>query len=115
MSIINPYIKVNSGGIPRLEAMSVDSSSGLVYTFRSHRFLNMPYVGLLIFKLPTVSTTLTAGSVYFTTNGGNKVQVYDNYGEALSGTSTTITKGGVFLGWYSDGELLILTGLSATS
>jgi hypothetical protein len=75
----------------------------------------MPYSGLLIFKLPAVSTTLTAGSVYFTTNGGNKVQVYDGFGDALSGTSTTFTKGGVFLGWYSDGELLLLTGLSATA
>ena len=115
MAFINPFIKVNAGGIPRLEATSVDSTSGLVYDFKAHKFLNYPYAGLLLFKLPTVSTSLTSGSVYFTSNGGNKVQVFDSHGVAVPGNSTTISLGGVFLGWYSDGKLQLLTGLSETA
>ena len=70
MAYINPFIKVNQGGIPRLEAISVDTTSGSIYKFKEHRFLNFPYAGLIIFKLPKVATP-TAGNVYFTTGDSN--------------------------------------------
>lgn len=112
MVYINPYIKVNAGGIPRLEATGVTSSDNLVYTFKSHRFLNYPYVGLLIFKLPATTATSTAGTVYFNTSGGNKVQVYDNTGTAVVSNNAKLIQGGVFIGWYDNGELMLLTGLA---
>ena len=110
MANINPFIKVNAGGIPRLEAINVDSSSGLVYTFKPHRFLNYPYAGLILFKLPYVSTTLTEGDVYFTSDGVSKVKVFDRKGDALSGESAVLGAGGIFIGWYADGVLQLLTG-----
>lgn len=112
MVFINPYIKVNAGGIPRLEATNVSSSDNLTYTFKSHRFLNYPYSGLLLFKLPATTATSSAGLVYFTTDGGNRVQVYDNTGAAVSSTNAKLILGGIFLGWYSNGELNLLTGLA---
>ena len=111
MDYINPFIKVNAGGIPRLEALSVDSTNGLVYNFKAHRFLNYPYAGLLIFKLPAVTTAATSGNVYFTSNGGNKVQVLDYSGAAIPATNTNISAGGIFIGWYADNTLQLLTGL----
>lgn len=112
MDNINPFIKVNAGGIPRLEAINVTTTEGLVYTFKPHRFLNYPYAGLILFKLPAATSPLTDGSVYFTSDGGNKVQVFDSHGVAIPGNSATISLGGVFLGWYADGNLQLLTGLN---
>lgn len=113
MAYINPYIKVNAGGIPRLEAIALDvNGQDVTYRFRPHRFLNYPYAGLLIFKLPANSTTTLTGNVYF--NSGepgttyNQSQVYDYKGEAVVANKAALVTGGVFIGWYSDGKLLIL-------
>lgn len=112
MDYINPFIKVNAGGIPRLEALSVDSTAGLVYTFKKHRFLQYPYAGLLIFKLPKVTTTATAGNVYFNSGvGTSNVQVFNYSGSALDGENESLAAGGVFLGWYADGVVQLLTGV----
>lgn len=111
MAFINPYIKVNAGGIPRLEARNTptaDSSNNLTYDFQQHRFLNYPYVGLLIFKLPVVTAATSAGNVYFTTGSTNNVQVYDKAGTAIASTNTSLAAGGIFVGWYSDSKLLLL-------
>lgn len=111
MAFINPFIKVNAGGIPRLEARNTptaDSSNNLTYDFQQHRFLNYPYVGLLIFKLPAVTVATTAGNVYFTTGSSNTTQVYDKAGTAIESTNTTLAAGGIFIGWYSDSKLQIL-------
>ena len=111
MAYINPFIKVNAGGIPRLEARNtptVDSSNNLTYDFYAHRFLNFPYTGLIIFKLPAVTAPGAAGEVFFTTNSSNSIQVNTKAGEALASNNTALVAGGVFIGWYSDSKLLIL-------
>lgn len=111
MAYINPFIKVNAGGIPRLEARNTptaDANNNLTYDFYPHRFLSYPYAGLIIFKLPNVTAPAGAGEVFFTTGGSNNVQVYDKAGIALTSNNTDLIPGGVFLGWYSDGKLLLL-------
>lgn len=111
MAYINPFITVNKNGIPRLEAINipvVDSSNNLTYDFNRHRFLDLPYVGLIIFKLPKVTAATTAGNVYFTSGGSNQTQVYDQTGTALVSTNALLASGGVFIGWYSDNKLLLL-------
>lgn len=108
---INPFIKVNAGGIPRLEARNTptaDASNNLTYDFYPHRFLGFPYSGLLIFKLPSVTTPSAAGVVYFTSGGTNQTQLYDFSGNAVDSNNAELVKGGVFIGWYSDGKLLFL-------
>ena len=68
MAYINPFIKVNAGGIPRLEARNTptaDASNNLTYDFYEHRFLNYPYAGIIIFKLPAV-TAPAAACITFT-------------------------------------------------
>ena len=115
MAYINPFIKVNAGGIPRLSAINtptVEADNSLTYDFHFHRFLNYPYAGLLIFKLPAVTAASTAGDVYFTSGGENKIQVFNYAGEAVASTNAGLAKGGVFIGWYSNGQLLILNGLA---
>lgn len=113
MAMINPFIKVNAGGIPRLQAESTSiSGNDVTYDFHSHRFLNYPYVGLIIFKLPAITAPGAAGNVYFTTGGQSNIQVYNHSGEAVVSTNAGLVSGGVFVGWYSDGKLLILTGLA---
>lgn len=110
MAFINPYIKVNAGGIPRLEARNTptaDSSNNLTYDFQQHRFLKLPYTGLLIFKLPAVTAATSSGLVYFN-SGNSNIQVYDKVGTALSSTNATLALGGVFIGWYCDNKLLLL-------
>lgn len=114
MAFINPFIKVNAGGIPRLEARNTPvaaSDNSLTYDFNPHRFTGYSYAGLLIFKLPAVTAATAAGSVYFTTDGTNKTQVYDYAGAAVASNSATLAAGGVFIGWYSDGKLLLLTNV----
>lgn len=111
MAFINPYIKVNAGGIPRLEARNTptaDTSNNLTYDFQQHRFLSLPYVGLLVFKLPAVTVATAAGAVYFTTAGSNTIQVYDKAGNAVASNSATLAAGGIFIGWYSDSKLHLL-------
>ena len=111
MAYINPFIKVNAGGIPRLEARNTptaDASSNLIYDFYEHRFLNYPYAGIIIFKLPAVTAPAAAGDVYFTTGGTNSAQVFNKAGATLASNDTSLVAGGVFIGWYSEGKLLLL-------
>ena len=111
MAYINPFIKVNAGGIPRLEARNVpaaDASNNLTYDFYPHRFLDYPYAGLIIFKLPAVTAPGAAGNVYFTSGGSNSTQVFNRHGVAVPSNSANLVGGGVFIGWYSEGKLLIL-------
>ena len=111
MAYINPFIKVNAGGIPRLEARNIptaDVSNNLTYDFYEHRFLNYPYAGIIIFKLPAVTTPAAAGNVYFTTGGSSAAQVFNKAGATLASNDTSLVAGGVFIGWYSEGKLLLL-------
>ena len=111
MAYINPFIKVNAGGIPRLEARNTptaDASNNLTYDFYEHRFLNYPYAGIIIFKLPAVTAPAAAGTVYFTTGGSSAAQVFNKAGATLASNDTSIVAGGVFIGWDSGGKLLLL-------
>ena len=111
MAYINPFIKVNAGGIPRLEARNTptaDASNNLTYDFYEHRFLNYPYAGIIIFKLPAVTAPATAGNIYFTTGGTNAIQVFNKSGDVLASNNAGFVVGGVFIGWYSEGKLLLL-------
>lgn len=111
MAYINPFIKVNAGGIPRLEARNVpeyDSNYDVTYDFLPHRFLNYPYSGLIIFKLPSITQPPDEGSVFFTSGGQNKTQVFNGSGIGVKSNNGTLALGGVFIGWYSDNKLLIL-------
>ena len=111
MAYINPFIKVNAGGIPRLVARNtpiVDTSNNLTYDFHEHRFLNYPYAGIIIFKLPAVTAPAAAGNVYFTTGGSSTAQVFNKAGATLASNDTSLVAGGVFIGWYSEGKLLLL-------
>ena len=111
MAYINPFIKVNAGGIPRLEARNTpvaDASNNLTYDFYEHRFLNYPYAGIIIFKLPAVTAPAAAGSIYFTTGGSNAAQVFNKAGAVLASNDASLVAGGVLIGWYSDGKLLLL-------
>ena len=111
MAYISPFIKVNAGGIPRLEARNTpvaDTSNNLTYDFHEHRFLNYPYAGIIIFKLPAVTAPAAAGNVYFTTGGANSTQVFNKAGAVLASNDASLVAGGVFIGWYSEGKLLLL-------
>ena len=111
MAYINPFIKVNAGGIPRLEARNTptaDASNNLTYDFYEHRFLNYPYAGIIIFKLPAVTAPATAGNIYFTTGGTNAIQVFNKSGDVLASNNAGFVAGGVFIGLYSEGKLLLL-------
>ena len=111
MAYISPFIKVNAGGIPRLEARNIptaDTSNNLTYDFYEHRFLNYPYAGIIIFKLPAVTAPAAAGNVYFTTGGSNATQVFNKAGAVLASNDASLVAGGVFIGWYSESKLLLL-------
>ena len=111
MAYISSFITVNAGGIPRLEARNTpiaDTSNNLTYDFHEHRFLNYPYAGIIIFKLPAVTTPAAAGNVYFTTGGTSAAQVFDKAGAVLASNNASLVAGGVFIGWYSEGKLLLL-------
>lgn len=111
MAYINPFIKVNQGGIPRLEARNTpvaDANNNLTYDFYPHRFLNYPYAGIIIFRLPAVTAPAAAGSVYFTSGGSNSTQVFARSGAVLPSNSANLVAGGTFIGWYSEGKLLLL-------
>lgn len=112
MAYINPFIRVNAGGIPRLEAISVDKVTNITYKFKEHKFLNYPYAGLLIIKLPAVSSPPSGGNVYFTSGDNNSNVLVKNYaGTNLTTDNTTLVTGGIFVGWYEDGELKLLTNV----
>ena len=105
MAYVNPFIKVNAGGIPRFAAKNTTvTGNDVTFDFNNHRFLNYPYVGLIIFKLPSY-TVAAAGNIYFTTGGENSVQVLSKSGAAAVSNDATLQAGGIFLGWYEDGQI----------
>ena len=111
MAYINPFIKVNAGGIPRLEARNTptaDASNNLTYDFYENRFLNYPYAGIIIFKLPAVTAPAAAGNIYFTTGGTNAIHIFNKAGDVLASNNASFVAGGVCIGWYSEGKLLLL-------
>ena len=84
MAYINPFIKVNAGGIPRLEAETVTlTTDAATFNFSNHKYLNLPYSGLILFKLPSFTAPVTAVPIVFNTNG--KTQALTT----LGGTAVT--------------------------
>lgn len=109
MNILNPYIWANKGGIVRLEATGVTvSTTAVTFNFQSHRFLNAPYSGLILFKLPSYTAPSTAVPVVFNTDGKAQAVTSIN-GEDV--TSADLSGSGIYLAYYENGTLQILTGL----
>ena len=114
---INPYILANSQGIPRLEANGVNVTSTEVrFTFQNQAFLNAPFVGLILFKLPNIPTgTATTLPVVFGTNGNNQAAVNYDTGAAL--TVADVARSGVYLAIYDsvDGILYVFPTTGTTT
>lgn len=108
---INPYILANTQGIPRLRATSVNATASEVrFSFANHPFLNAPFVGLILFKLPAIPTgTDNTLPVVFATNGNAQSAVSYETGEAL--TVADVARAGVYLAVYDseDGVLYVFT------
>lgn len=108
VSMAYPFIFANRNGIPRLEATGVDiSTTAVTFNFNPHRFLNTPFAGLILFKLPAFTAPATAVPLVFNTNGRTQAVTGLN-GVAL--TSADISSSGVYLAYYESGVLQILTG-----
>lgn len=107
---INPYILANSQGIPRLQANSVTvNTSEVRFSFQNHRFLNAPFVGLILLaKLLSIPTGTTATlPVVFATNGNNQAAI--NYETGAPLTVADVARAGIFLAIYDseDGALYV--------
>lgn len=108
--MFNPYIWSNKGGIPRLEATSVTvGTSAVTYTFQPHRFLSNPYSGLILFKLPAYTAPTTAVPIVFSTAGKTQ-ELTTLAGTAV--TSAELSNAGIYLAYYENSTLQLLTGLS---
>lgn len=107
--MINPFIWANKNGIVRLEATGVTiNTSNVIYTFQPHRFLSNPYSGLILFKLPSFTAPTTAVPIIFNTNGINQAVTTLN-GDAV--TSDNLNKSGIYLAYYENNTLQLLTGI----
>ena len=108
---INPYILANTQGIPRLRATGVVVTDTEVrFKFANHPFLNYPFVGKILFKLPAIpEDTAATLPVVFSTNGNSQSAVSYETGEAL--TAADITRAGIYDAIYDseDGILYIHT------
>ena len=107
MILLNPYVYANKNGIPRLEANSVNvGTSNVTFTFTPHNFLNMAYSGLVLFKLPEFTAPATAVPIVFNTNGKDQdLTTLD--GDAV--TSATLNKAGIYLAYYENNTLQLLS------
>ena len=113
---INPYILANSQGIPRLQANSVTvNTSDVRFSFQNRAFLSAPFVGLILFKLPTVPTGTTATlPIVFSMNGNNQTAI--NYETGAPLTVADVTRVGIFLAIYDseDGTLYVFPTTATT-
>ena len=107
MILLNPYVYANKNGIPRLEANSVNvSTSNVTFTFTPHNFLNKAYSGLVLFKLPGFTAPTPAVPIVFNTNGKDQdLTTLD--GDAV--TSATLNKAGIYLAYYENNTLQLLS------
>lgn len=110
-TLLNPFIWANKGGIVRLEATGVTvGTDSVTFSFQPHNFLNYPYSGLILFKLPSYTAPTTAVPVVFSTNGRTQA-VTAIGGDAV--TSAELNESGIYLAYYENGTLQLLTGLTA--
>lgn len=106
MILINPYYYANRNGIPRLEADSVNiTTDAVTFNFNNHRYLNIPYSGLILFKLPNYTAPSTAVPIIFNTNG--KTQALTTLGGTVV-TSNDLNKSGIYLAYYENNTLQLL-------
>lgn len=109
MILANPYFYANKQGIPRLEADSVNITTTVAtYNFSNHRYINYPFSGLVLFKLPTITAPSTAVPVVFNTNG--KTQALTTLGGDVV-TTASLNKSGIYLAYYENNTLQLLTGI----
>lgn len=106
---IAPYMLANSQGIPRLRATAVTVTATEVrFSFQNHPFLNAPFIGKLLFKLPAIpaGTTETL-PIVFATNGNSQAAVNYDTGEPL--TAADVTRAGIYDAIYDseDGVLYV--------
>ena len=88
----------------------------LTYSLITHRFLNAPFVGLILFKLPSIPTGTTATlPVVFATNGNNQAAI--NYETGAPLTVADVARAGIFLAIYDseDGTLYVFPTAAATT
>lgn len=109
MAFNSPFIWSNRNGIPRLEATSVNiTTDAVTFNFNPHRFLNTNYSGLILFKLPGFTAPATAVPLVFNTNG-TAVNLTNVGGANV--TSAQINLAGIYLAYYENNVLQILTGV----
>ena len=111
---INPLILANSQGIPRLEATRVNvAATEVQFVFQNQAFLNAPFIGLILFKLPLIPAgTTDTLPVVFTANGSNQAAINYNIGVAM--TVADFTRSGVYLAIYdSEDKILYVFPTSA--
>lgn len=107
--ILNAYYYANKRGIPRLESNSVTvSTDAITFNFTEHNYLNIPYSGLILFKLPSFTAPNTAVPIIFNTNG--KTQALTTLG-GTAVTSAELNKSGIYLAYYENSTLQLLTGI----
>ena len=109
MILLNPYFYANKQGIPRLEAETVTlTADAATFNFSNHKYLNLPYSGLILFKLPSFTAPATAVPIVFNTNG--KTQALTTLG-GTAVTSAQLNKEGIYLAYYENNTLQLLTGI----
>lgn len=98
MAVINPYMWANKTGIPRLEATGVTvGTDNITFSFNPHAFLSYPFLGLILFKLPSYTAPTTAVPIVFNTNG--KTQALTTMG-GTAVTSAEVNEAGIYLAVY---------------
>lgn len=103
------YFYANMRGIPRLEADSVNiSTTAVTYNFSPNKFINSNFSGLILFKLPKYTAPATAVPIVFNTNG--KAQALTTLG-GTAVTSAQLNKEGIYLAYYENNTLQLLTGI----
>lgn len=97
---INPLFLANSQGIPRLQATEVTvSSTEVKFSFQNQPFLNAPFIGLILFKLPLIPVNTTSTlPVVFSTNGNNQSVI--NYNTGTEMTAGDMVRSGIYLAIY---------------
>lgn len=91
--------------IARIEATGVTTSNGrVVYTFRSHPYVNTPYNGLVIVRLLAVPTGATTEPIVFNTNGQTQNLVKVGGANAVA---TDIAGEGIYLIYYDSSRGVI--------
>lgn len=97
--MINPFILANRQGIPRLESTGVTvGTDSVTFSFKEHQFLNNPYLGLIVFKLPAIPTGTTTTLPIIFKSGTSSQNVTTFGGTAL--TVASMSGSGIVLGFY---------------